>query len=374
MENLKKNRKIYISVAVVVLAALIMIIVHKIYDRNRTFDSYKVEYTMDISDGVDNEFYPYKTGVLKYSSDGMAYIDGGKEIWNQGFEIKNPVMDICGDYVAIAEEDSNDINIYNASGEAYKVSASYPVKNLEVSRQGVVAAVLADETANYIEVIAKDGTQIAIGRTVLQGDGYPVDISISEDATKVAASYLAVTSGEIQSKIVFYNYSEVGKNETDRIVGGFNDFEDSLIPDIEFINENTVAAIGDNIIAIYSIDETPSEVARIKVKNEIQSVVYDDKYIALIVKNDESGKNMLQVYDLTGKKVLSQEEEFAYSGIKMSDGNIIMYNDTECKVVSVAGVTKFKYNFTMGITSIVPVSGEEFIFISGKNVQKILLN
>lgn len=374
MENLKKNRKIYISVAVVVLAALIMIIVHKIYDRNRTFDSYKVEYTMEISDGVDNEFYPYKTGVLKYSSDGMAYIDGGKEIWNQGFEIKNPVMDICGDYVAIAEEDSNDINIYNASGEAYKVSASYPVKNLEVSRQGVVAAVLADETANYIEVIAKDGTQIAIGRTVLQGDGYPVDISISEDATKVAASYLAVTSGEIQSKIVFYNYSEVGKNETDRIVGGFNDFEDSLIPDIEFINENTVAAIGDNIIAIYSIDETPSEVARIKVKNEIQSVVYDDKYIALIVKNDESGKNMLQVYDLTGEKVLSQEEEFAYSGIKMSDGNIIMYNDTECKVVSVAGVTKFKYNFTMGITSIVPVSGEEFIFISGKNVQKILLN
>lgn len=374
MENLKKNRKIYISVAVVVLAALIMIIVHKIYDRNRTFDSYKVEYTMEISDGVDNEFYPYKTGVLKYSSDGMAYIDGGKEIWNQGFEIKNPVMDICGDYVAIAEEDSNDINIYNASGEAYKVSASYPVKNLEVSRQGVVAAVLADETANYIEVIAKDGTQIAIGRTVLQGDGYPVDISISEDATKVAASYLAVTSGEIQSKIVFYNYSEVGKNETDRIVGGFNDFEDSLIPDIEFINENTVAAIGDNIIAIYSIDETPSEVARIKVKNEIQSVVYDDKYIALMVKNDESGKNMLQVYDLTGKKVLSQEEEFAYSGIKMSDGNIIMYNDTECKVVSVAGVTKFKYNFIMGITSIVPVSGEEFIFISGKNVQKILLN
>lgn len=374
MENLKKNRKIYISVAVVVLAALIMIIVHKIYDRNRTFDSYKVEYTMEISDGVDNEFYPYKTGVLKYSSDGMAYIDGGKEIWNQGFEIKNPVMDICGDYVAIAEEDSNDINIYNASGEAYKVSASYPVKNLEVSRQGVVAAVLADETANYIEVIAKDGTQIAIGRTVLQGDGYPVDISISEDATKVAAAYLAVTSGEIQSKIVFYNYSEVGKNETDRIVGGFNDFEDSLIPDIEFINENTVAAIGDNIIAIYSIDETPSEVARIKVKNEIQSVVYDDKYIALIVKNDESGKNMLQVYDLTGKRVLSQEEEFAYSGIKMSDGNIILYNDTECKVVSVAGVTKFKYNFTMGITSIVPVSGEEFIFISGKNVQKILLN
>ena len=135
-----------------------------------------------------------------------------------------------------------------------------------------------------------------------------------------------------------------------------------------------MAAIGDNIIAIYSIDETPSEVARIKVKNEIQSVVYDDKYIALIVKNDESGKNMLQIYDLAGKKVLSQEEEFAYSGIKMSDGNIIMYNDTECKVVSVTGTIKFKYNFTMGITSIVPVSGEEFIFISGKNVQKILLN
>lgn len=374
MENLKKNKKIYLSIVAVVVVAVLMMVVHKLYDVNRTFSSYKVEYTVETTDSVDNEFYPYKTGVLKYSSDGMAYIDNGKEIWNQGFEIKNPIMDICGDYVAVAEEDSNDISIYDATGKMYKISASYPVKNIEVSRQGVVAAVLSDETANYIEVIARDGTQIAIGRTVLQGDGYPVDISISEDATKVAASYVAVASGEIQSKIVFYNYSEVGKNETDRIVGGFNDFEDSLIPDIEFVNRNTVVATGDNILAIYEIDETPSEVAKVKIENEIQSLVYDDKYVAMVVRNSENGKNILQVYDHDGEKILSQEEDFSYLGIKMSEGNIIMYNDTECKIISVAGVTKFKYNFTMGITSIVPVGDDKFIFVSGKNIQKIQLN
>lgn len=372
MDEKKQKRKIIICVAVVLVLGIIIIIIHKLYDRNRVYDSYRVEYNADVGDSADNEYYGFGTGVLKYSSDGMAYISDGREVWNHGFEIKNPVMDVCGDYVAVVEEGTNDISIYSASGEEMQVSASYPVMRLEVSGQGVVAAVMTDGSANYIELIAKDGTQIAIGRTVLQGDGYPIDISLSEDATKVAASYLAVSGGEAQSKLVFYNYSEVGQNETDRIVGGFNDFKNSLVPDIEFVDEDTVVAVGDNVFAVYEIKETPSERAKVKLKEEIKSVVYNDEYIAFVMEND-SGKDTLNVYNLDGKRVLVKPVDFPYTGIKIAEENIIMYNDTQCKVISVQGVTKFDYTFGMGISALVPLDDTSYIIVSGGNIQKIRL-
>lgn len=372
MDEKKQRKKIIICVAAALAAGIVIIIIHKLYDRNRVYDSYKVEFNIDVEDNADNKYYAFGTGVLKYSSDGISYINDGKEVWNHGFEIKNPVMDICGNYVAVAEEGTNDISIYGAQGENLQVSAAYPVRGLEVSRQGVVAAVMSDDSAQYIELIAKDGTQIAIGRTVLQGDGYPIAISLSGDATKVAASYLAVTSGEAQTRIVFYNYSEVGQNETDRIVGGFNDFNDSIVPDIEFVSDNTVAAIGDNVFAVYNIKETPSEVAKVKIKDEIKSVVYNENYIAMIIEED-TGKDILNVYNMKGKKVLSKSIDFHYTGIKLAKENIILYNDTQCKVISAKGVVKFDYTFGMGITSLIPLDDTTYIIVSGGNIQKITL-
>lgn len=373
MDENNQKKKIQIVVVVFVAICFLFVIIHRLYDRNKSYSSYKVEYNLEISDGVDNTFYPFVSGVLKYSSDGISYINDGKEVWNHGFEMKNPLFDVCGEYIAIAESDTNDVNIYNAKGEKYKISVQYPIKEVEVSRQGVVAAVSADEDADYIELVSKDGTRIAIGRTVLDGDGYPLDISISPDATKVAASYLAVSSGEVKTKVVFYNYSEVGQEQTDRIVGGFNDFGTAIIPDIEFVDLDTAIAVGDDILVIYDIKETPSERARVSVNQEILSVVYNERYIALITENEETGKRRIEMYTMNGKQKMSQELDFQYNDMKIAGSSVLLYNDTECQIYSSAGVKKFDYKFNMGITSIVPLDDESFIFVSGKNVQKIVL-
>ena len=56
----------------------------------------------------------------------------------------------------------------------------------------MVAAVLEDNDANYINLYKADGTKIYTVKTSLAGDGYPLDISISPDAAKLVASYLYV--------------------------------------------------------------------------------------------------------------------------------------------------------------------------------------
>ena len=49
----------------------------------------------------------------------------------------------------------------------------------------MVAAVLEDNDANYINLYKTDGTKIYTVKTSLAGDGYPLDISISPDAAKL---------------------------------------------------------------------------------------------------------------------------------------------------------------------------------------------
>lgn len=370
-DDKKKTALIIIGI---VVAVTVIIVGYKIYDRNKSYSAYKVEYTTKTDENVDSQYCKFGQGIIRYNSDGISYVSGGKEVWNHGFEVRNPVIDVCGDYVAIADEGANEINIYGVDGKTYDVSTSYPVRAVEVSKQGVVAGLLGDDKASYIEVIAKDGTQIAIGRTVLEGDGYPISISLSDDAQKVVASYIAVASGEAKTKVVFYNYSEVGKNETDRIVGGFNDFDGTLVPDVEFVNSNTVAAFGDNMITIYTIDETPSVVKKIKIKKEIKSVVYNDKYICLVEEDNDNIKTSLVVYDMKGDKILDKNISFTYTDIKMAEESVLFYNDTECRMISVKGVEKFRYKFGSGISSLLPLDDMKLVLSGSGNIQQITLN
>ena len=76
---------------------------------------------------------------------------------------------------------------------------------------------------------------------------------------------------------------------------------------------------------------------------------------------------------MNGKQKMSQELDFQYNDMKIAGSSVLLYNDTECQIYSSAGVKKFDYKFNMGITSIVPLDDESFIFVSGKNVQKIVL-
>ncbi len=106
---------------------------------------------------------------------------------------------------------------------------------------------------------------------------------------KLIASYLYVSGEKIKTNVVFYNFSDVGQNETQRIVGGFNHYNDTIVGDVKFYGNTTAIAIGENIISIYNINEYPNLVKEITIDNEIQKVIFSDKYIGLLLDNSDTG-------------------------------------------------------------------------------------
>ena len=70
-----------------------------------------------------------------------------------------------------------------------------------------------DARASYVTFYKKDGSTLDWSiKSILGGDGYQMDVSVSPDGTQVMVSYAYLKNGGISSKVVFYNFSEVGKN------------------------------------------------------------------------------------------------------------------------------------------------------------------
>lgn len=88
------------------------------------------------------------------------------------------------------------------------IAVNFPDRSCKA---GIVAAVLEDTTANYINLYNTDGSKIYTVKTTLAGDGYPLDISISEDATKLIASYLYVSGESIKTNVVFTTFRKSDK-------------------------------------------------------------------------------------------------------------------------------------------------------------------
>ena len=143
-----KITRVTIIIAVVAAVVIIAIVGIFMYRKYKSYDDYKVLSSMNIESGSNSKYLQYCDFVVKYSSDGISYIDSEGTVWDASYQMKSPIIDICDEYIAVADKNTNDIYIYDKDGNEGKVTTSYPIIKVEIAKQGVVAALLEDRNAN----------------------------------------------------------------------------------------------------------------------------------------------------------------------------------------------------------------------------------
>lgn len=368
------RRKAVIISVILIVAIIVVAYVSISREKNRVFETFEVKSSVEIEGNIDTNYMKFADGMIGYTADGISYYAEGREIFNKAFSIISPIVSVSDEYVVISEKKSSEINLIDKNGTLSKITSTYQVVGLDVSNNGVVAAVLDDGTANYIEFYDKSGSRLVSGRTVLEGDGYPIDISISGDSTRLVSSYLAISEGTAQSKVVFYNYSSVGENEVDRIVGGFNQYKDTIVPEVRFINDNTVVAMGDNMFSIYNIKQKPKLVHEQKFAAKIQSVFFSEKNIGIVfVSNESAYSQILKVYDIEGEAVFSKTLDFKYNDIAFVGNNVVMYDEAMCRMYSFTGKERFNYTFEKKINALIPLKDNLFVIAGDTAIEEIRL-
>lgn len=371
----KRKRKIIGLIAAIAVGIVIALIVLFYFLNNRSYNSYEVKSEVERSDS-NNLGYLYHNGnILKYSRSGISAMDNrGNALWNGGFEMKQPQVDLCGDYVVVADVTGKQFFVYNGEDEGTSMETTLPIVRAKVAAQGVTAVLLQDTDSNVLNIYDPYNTTTPLLveiPTNVSEEGYPLDFDISPDGNSLVVSYMIVKGNRVENKVSFYNFTEVGQ-DSNTLVGG-KTFQDSMISCVEFIGEDEVAVLHEKGVTLFRGMKQPEIQAEISFEEEIKSMAYSDKYIAIVTRS-KSDKQTLHLYNAKGKEVLTQEIAYDYADMKIYNDEIFFISNHHCSILRTNGHEKFDCSFENEIDSIFPTgNGSIYTLLEEEKIQRIRL-
>ena len=339
----------------------------------QTYTHQKVvrSYKGDISAG---EYVEFGKGFLKYTRDGIECIDSkGKAQWNQSYQIKNPMVIVNGDSGAVAEKGGNDIIVFNKKGPQGNIHTNYPIEKMVISPEGIVGALLKNETKPQIICFDPEGEILIEHQSTINGKGYPIGMALSPNGTILQVSYLCVEDGVQATRVSYYNFGKNSSAEDDFLVTE-EIYKNTVIPETIFLNNRKSILISDNSIIFYKGDERPEKDKEIKLDKDIISFFHDDDYLGFLLANKNQEGCELRLYDMSGSIKLSKTIEEKVGKVKISDGSVIIYNGNQCDIYTTMGIHKFDGQMKEDILQIKRLPGiNRYLVISEGGIAQIRL-
>ena len=212
--------------------------------------------------------------------------------------------------------------------------------------------------------------------TFLEGNGYPIDIDLSEDGRKLAVSSIDIEENQLENSLVFYNFSEVGQNYIEKLVGGYSKKElgDVLIPEVAFLDNTVICAFADSRLIFFRMKEIPELIKIVEVEREIHSVFYNEENVGIVLNDTEAGGlYLLQIYDNSGNLVRQISLEQDYKDISFTQDQVILYNDNSVCIYSLDGNKKFEYTFEKNIILFKQIAGFRYVWVNSSSINDIRL-
>ena len=376
LEKIKSHRFMifYRSILILILvaavaAALIIQWKNKIYTESTVVSS------VEITSVQNRNMTPFAGYILTYSKDGASCIDTkGNAVWNETFEMQNPMVDICQDIVAIGDYNGRNIYVMNTNSRMGQIVTNKPIRSFCVAANGVVAVVLDDSEVTFISLYNTQGDELVRFRTTMKDSGYPFRVAISPNGKLVCVSYLFVDSGELKSSVAFYNFGEVGQNNTDHYVSGY-DYPDVIVGYTHFLDDKTLFAVSDDRIMFFSGAEKPVSTATSLLSENVQQIYYGKEHVGLIFNSLESdSRYRLDVYNKSGQLIQTINFSMDYTDILFETDKVIIYNETECRIFNMSGVEKYAGYFEKSVYTLLPTSSSyKYILVTQDSIDTIEL-
>ena len=362
----KNRKKLFIAggLLLVLLLVIYFLLSRHVYESVREIKDYSRE-------GSDNYNYAeFAGGIIRYSRDGVAFLDyENEEIWNQPAQLQNPEITVNEKAFAIVDSGGNTIMVFTEEGLKGEISTTLPIEKAAVSNQGIVAAILKNESSPKIMAYDTAGNVLVEHQATLQGTGYPVALALSDDANLMSVSYLSVKDTLLKSQVVYYNFGSVGQNKKNNQVASM-EYENRIIPTVYFVDNEISVAVSDNGFTVYKGKQIPEETKSVSVEKEIKSTFHSDKYIGFVLKNSKTAGYELRVYNLNGSQVLSEEFKGEYGNVKISDNEIILSEGSRGCIFKLNGVRKFQGDLGMDVSEMVRLNGRNKYLLMNANVVK----
>lgn len=369
-----KLSAVYRILLVILLALAVIGIVYIQYKRH-IYTGYDIISSIAREKAADSIDVRLGNSILTYSKDGAHCTDlKGNVTWNQTYEIQDIKVASCKDVVAIGNYNGRNIYVENTEKQLGEIATNMPIRDLSVSQSGYVTAVLADTNVTWINTYNTSGETVYSAQTRMNNSGYPASITLSPNGQLLGVSYVYVDAGSLKTNVAFYNFGPVGANESDFLVGVYI-YDDLLVPTVQFMDDETMFAVGDSRLMMYKGGQTPITAAEYLYDQEIQAVYYSEKYVGVVFLSDDADKKYkMDVYDTKAQKVGSYYFDVDYNDIFFGQDSFTAYNETDCVVMTLSGVEKYNGHFSKTVNLMVPTnSAYKYVLVTDNSIDTIQL-
>lgn len=349
----EKVRRILVMAVIIILAVCgtYLLLKNQSYGQARL----ATEYKNDISDS--NNYASFAGGFIRYSRDGVVFLNKkNEEQWIQPVQLQNPIIEVRDEAFAVADNGGNSIFVFTEDGLKGEIETTLPIEKITVSNQGIVSAILKNENSPRIMSYDATGNILVEQQITMNTLGYPTALELSDDGTILAVSYLYTQGTSLKSRVIYYNFGETGQEETDNKVTT-DIYDNTVMADIFFMGNNSSVVIGDNCFAIYRGSDIPEKVSEVQIGQEIRSVFHSDRYIGFILLNRDKSGYELRLYNRSGNQILNREIDGDYSNVKIDGDEIIMYDGSNCCIVTITGILKYEGDLDVEILEMSRAAG-----------------
>lgn len=369
---MKKSKILKVVLAVSFLIALILVGIYFLLQRQTYSTVETVQYYENVS--LDNPGYKsYLNGVIKFTRDGIAFLNkSGEEVWNQPCQMSNPFVEVRGEVAIVCDRAGTSILVFEESGLKGEIKTTRPIERVSVSEQGIVAAILKDDSTPKIICYDATGNILIEQNTSLEHTGYPIDIALSAEGNVLLVSYLMAASEGIQTKVVYYDF---GGKDIDKKDFKIHEqvYEGSVVPVVDYLDKDTSILVADDQVVLFEGREELVETACIPVY-EISNIAYNEKNIVMLVKEEVSSMYKLKVYNMSGELISETEMGREYGNIDLFGNQIILYEENECCIFTKDGICRYKGEMETEILEIFPLIGlNKYMMINANGFYEIRL-
>ncbi len=363
---MKKVKVIGIAVALI----LVLVAVGYWILGSRNYEGYEVVQELEISDVL--EYAEVDGALVRCGKEGaQAIAKDGTLLWNVTYgTMKNPKFVFCGSVMAVADIGAKQYLLSDGTGSTKLFSTPYPIQMVSVAKQGVTAVLMNGEEKDYIYLYDKDGTLLSEIETVVARDGFPLALALSEDGKKLITSYMKVERDEPTTSVTFYNFGEVGKNSTRNLVGQAQ-YMECMVPRIEFWDNDTVLVMGENVMELFSMKETPKSVHKKDINAEVKSIAFGD-YFCMVTKNKD-GQEVLEAYNKSGEVCMKKILTLPYVGLHTAGDEVVLYSYSGCEVYHIKDGLIYQGTFENGVRQMFVIGGNRYYLVENRLVRVIKL-
>lgn len=376
-EQILEHRKYIIKRVLQVLAIVVgVVIVVELLLAIRSFDSYEVLDSSNRNRSGATQYQMFGDSLLEYSNDGISCISRRNDIlWNQSFEMTSPDVEICGEYLVVYDAAGTKLFIMTESGLQKSLEMTAPIQAVCIANQGTIAVLMKENQVSQVKLFDKKGNELANGKFYGDKGGFPIDIALSHDGTKLAVDMVDVTQGQVNTTISFYNFGSVGQSEIDNNVGTYT-FKGLLVPKIDYVSNSRMIGMGTGKLLVFDGAQKPELSREIPITEEVLSFFHNDKYIGIVYDNIEVENSWhIKVMDMRGKIVMENDTTIPYNKIEfLSNNEICVMNATQCELFTIHSVRKFSYEFDEELSKVFATDGgQDYTFIFKDTIEEVRL-